>query len=466
MTKDEAREAGAISRLLRPQRVAVIGASDQADKIGGRPIDLLLRSGFAGEIIPVNPGRAMIQGLAAYKTIAAAGGAIDAAIIAVPAESVAEALAQCGEAGVRAAVIFSSGFAEIGERGRAEQEALVAVARQHKLRFVGPNSIGLVNFAAGATLSFASVLDGTVEDGEIAVISQSGAFGIAVYSQLRERGLGVRYMCATGNQADLSVADFLAEIANDASQRAALLYIEHVPGRDLLRAAIERAVAAGLCVVAVAAGLSAHGRRSAMLHTGGSGEQRITPEFLDECGAIVATDLDDLVAKADAVLAAPSGLPPRPRLVLVSNSGASCVLAADAAAELGLPLADLAETSRARLTQALPAFSLNRNPIDLTAMLRGMPQLVPAVLDIALADANADALTFGLVAVGAGYDVAAYARACATASAHYGKPVIVYSPHSNVRTVFAAAGVPIFSSERQALAHVQLMSRLPARRRR
>jgi acyl-CoA synthetase (NDP forming) len=461
--KESRGATGTVADVLNPNRIAVIGASEQVEKIGGRPIDLLQRSGFKGEIIPINPNRAVVQGLKAYPNIAAVPGGADLAIIAVPAEIVTEALEQCGQAGVKAAVIFSSGFAEVGAAGRAKQDELLACAQKFGMRLVGPNSIGIVNFARGAILSFASSLVDTPQDGPIAVISQSGAFGIAVYSELRAHGLGVRYMCATGNQADLSVADFLAEIVQDKSQRLALLYIEHGKNPDRLRDAIKGAVAAGICVIAVPSGLSDHGRRTAMLHTGGGVGERVAPEFLEAQGAIVAEDLDDLVEKARLVMASKIAVPAQPRLVLMSNSGASCVLAADTAARLDLPLADLSDASRARLAQELPAFSLNRNPIDLTAMLRSKPQLVPAALDIALSDPGVDVVTFSLVAVGYGYDFDAYAAACVKAMAQFRKPVLMSSPHAYVRAPFDAAGLTTFESERQTLAYVRLLSRLPSR---
>jgi acyl-CoA synthetase (NDP forming) len=460
-TKEQRRRDNGAARILNPKSVAVIGASDQADKIGGRPIELLLRAGFKGGIFPVNPNRPIIQGLKAYAAIGDVPGGADVAVLAVPAEFVPEALEQCGRAGVGGAVIFSSGFAEIGAEGRAEQAKLLACARRYGLRFVGPNSIGIVNFAQAAPLTFASsIVDTAGQDGPIAVISQSGAMGIAIFSELRERGLGVRYVCATGNQGDLAVADFLLEIAQDKSQRFALLYIEHASDRALLRTAIETAMAAGICVIAVPAGLSQHGRRSAGLHTGGPLDDGVSPEFLESLGVIVAADLADLVDKTCLVAAATHKVPARPRLVLISNSGASCVLAADAAMQLGLALAELSDAAQARLAAVLPAFSLNRNPIDLTAMLRSKPELVPATLDIALSDPGVDVVTFGLVAVGAGYDFAAYAAACAKATTHYRKPVLVYSPHRNVRAPFVAQGLRTFEGERQTLAHVALLSKL------
>lgn len=459
--EERRRYGGGAAHILNPKSVAVIGASDQVEKIGGRPVQLLLRAGFRGGIYPVNPNRPVIQGLKAYPSIADVPGGADVAVLAVPAEFVPEALAQCGRAGVKGAVIFSSGFAEVGPDGRAAQDKLLTCARQYGMRFVGPNSIGIVNFAQGAPLTFASsVLETAGQDGEIAVVSQSGAVGIAVFSGLRARGLGVRYMCATGNQADLSVADFLLEVAQDKSQRIALLYIEHASDRDFLGAAIDAARQAGICVIAVPSGLSQHGRRSAALHTGGLFDEGVSPEFLESRGAIVAADLADLVDKACLVATATAEIPAEPRLVLTSNSGASCVLAADAAARFGLAVANLSEDSCRRLAQELPAFSLNRNPIDLTAMLRGRPELVPATLEIALSDPSVDVAAFGLVAIGPGYDCEAYAAACVQAIARYGKPVLIYSPHPNVRAPFAARGLATFESERQTLAYVRLLSRV------
>lgn len=446
-----------VDRVLRPNSVAVVGASDNVDKIGGRPIHFMRQYGFPGSILPVNPTRQAVQGLAAYPRVDALPMTPDVAILAVPADLVEEAVAQCADFGVGAAVVFSSGFAELGEDGRRRQCALVARARAAGMRLVGPNTIGIADFSRGAVLSFASgLLDVPPADGPVAILSQSGAFGVAAHALLRERDFGVRYMCATGNQADLDTAEFLMEVARDPQVTLALLYLEHVPDADGLAKAAAAAANAGIRMVAVAPGQSAPGRRSAEFHTGGERDRGVTPGFLRSIGISVAADLQEMTQAAEALLTARPRLSSRPRLALISNSGASCVIAADAAIDFGLDIAGLGGATVARLRQTLPPFSLNSNPIDLTAMLLTQPALFGTVLEIVLADPEVDAATVGFLAMGGGgYDVGAFARAGAEISLRFGKPLIAYAPSPRIRAAFRSAALPSFESERQALAFIR-----------
>jgi acyl-CoA synthetase (NDP forming) len=449
-----------IDSLLRPTRVAVIGASNQVDKIGGRPIHFMLRHGYQGEIIPINPAHGEVQGLRAFPDIESAPAGADVAILAVSADLVDEMVARCAAAGVKTAIIFASGFSEIGDEGDTRQAALANHARAAGMRLVGPNSIGVANFRQGAILTFASgLIEAPPEDGPVAIISQSGAFGVAAYAELRERGIGVRYLCATGNQADLCVSDFLLEIAGDSDIRVALLYVENFPDEQEFIRAAAAATTAGIRIMAVASGLSPHGRRSAILHSGGAQHAPASRSILRASGIRVAEDLIDLVDETQSALTDRPHLPARPRLGLISNSGASCVLAADAAEALGLRIAALSPRSNGLLDAILPAFSLNRNPIDLTAMLLGKPDMLAGVLDIVLSDPEVDIAAIGLLAIGGrSYDVDVFARASLKVSDRHGKPVVAYAPSGRVRSAFRRAGIATFASEREALAFVRSCS--------
>ena len=213
-----------LARLLDPASIAIVGASDNPDKIGGRPIHYMRRHGYAGTLYPINPQRAEVQGERAWPSLAALPVAPDLAIVAVAGEQAVRAVDDCAALGVAAAIVISAGFSETGEAGRALQDAMTARARAAGMRIVGPNSQGLANFGNGAIASFSTMfLEVTPGDGPVAVISQSGGMCAMVYGLLRQRGIGVRHVHATGNEADVSVAELACATLRDPEVGCVLL---------------------------------------------------------------------------------------------------------------------------------------------------------------------------------------------------------------------------------------------------
>lgn len=446
-----------LSSLLHPQAVAVVGASENPDKVGGRPLRHLLAHGYAGRLYPVTQRGNSVLGLPAYASLDLLPEVPDVAILSVPAVNARTEIENCARLGIPNVLLFSSGFAEVGETGRAAQETLSAICRNAGIRLLGPNTIGVANFANGAVLSFASIyLDCPHQDGPVSIVSQSGAFGVSAYAMLRANGVGVRHVCATGNQADVDVTDFVAELSRDASRRVILLYLEEVREIAALRAALDQARRSGIVVLAMLAGGSQAGARSAGLHTGSIGfnsqdGNEVATVFL-EYGCRLARSLPELCESVPLYLASYSAAAANGGLLLVSNSGACCVIGADIAAALGLPLAELSPATRTALDAALPEFSLNRNPLDLTAMLLADPSLLGRVMNIALADAAVSASALGLLAIGGpSYDLPRFVADCGDAVRRHGKPCAVHSPDPRVRDAFARAGLPVFDSERAAL---------------
>jgi acyl-CoA synthetase (NDP forming) len=212
-----------LAAALAPRSIAVVGASDNPHKVGGRPILYMKRYGYRGAIYPINPGRAEVQGLKAYKAIADTPDAPDLAIIAVAGEEAVRAVEECAKRGVQVAVVMTSGFGELGEEGKAAQQRMAATAKAAGMRLVGPNCQGLANFATGAVANFSTVfheMEG--RDGPVAIVSQSGACSQAIYVLARQRGLDVRHVHATGNEADVTVADLAEEIVKEEGVRLVL----------------------------------------------------------------------------------------------------------------------------------------------------------------------------------------------------------------------------------------------------
>lgn len=246
-----------LARLLDPASIAIVGASDNPDKIGGRPIHYMRRHGYAGTLYPINPQRAEVQGERAWPSLAALPAAPDLAIVAVAGEQALRAVDECAALGVAAAIVISAGFSETGEAGRALQDAMTARARAAGMRIVGPNSQGLANFGNGAIASFSTMfLEVAPGDGPVAVISQSGGMCAMVYGLLRQRGIGVRHVHATGNEADVSVAELACATLRDPEVGCVLLYLESLRGAGPLAEAAALARARGVPLIVVKSGRS------------------------------------------------------------------------------------------------------------------------------------------------------------------------------------------------------------------
>src|SRR3954462_11514746 len=342
-----------LQAALSPRSIAVIGASDNPHKVGGRPILYLQRYGYRGAVYPVNPGRATVQGLRAFARLEDLPEAPELAIVAVAGAEAVRAVESCAAQGVKVAVVMASGFGETGAEGLRVQEALVETARRAGMRLIGPNCQGLANFATGVVANFATIfheMEG--RDGPVAIVSQSGAYSQAIYTLVMRKGLGVRHVHATGNEADVTVADLAEAVVEDAGVRLLLLYMEAIKDPPRLAAAARRARERGVPIVALKAGRTARGQKAASTHTGAlASEDRVVDAFFEHHGIWRAADPQQLVLAAELSL---TGRRPRgKRLVFISNSGASCVMAADYAEEHRIPLAAISERAKEKLKAAL-----------------------------------------------------------------------------------------------------------------
>jgi acyl-CoA synthetase (NDP forming) len=445
----------AMEALLRPRCVAIVGASDNIQKIGGRPLHYLLNHGYRGRIFPVSQRGGPVQGIVSYPSLDALPEAPDSVILSVPADAALAQVEACARIGARNAILFSSGFGEMGTEGLRQQQELVAAARAGGMRLLGPNTIGAANFSCGAILSFASVYqDFAPQDGPVAIVSQSGAVGASAYALLRQNGVGVRYVCTTGNQADIEVCDFMGAVLADPSVRLLLLYLEEARDLGALESALALARSRGVPVLVLQAARSDSGAQMAACHTGAAGTRGPQlARLLSHYGCRRVASLPQLTAGAPLYLtdSAPAGL--GMQVGVISNSGASCVLAADACDSLELPLAGLAGSTVAELEAMLPAFSRSRNPVDLTAMLLTDASLLGRAVDTVLRDPGCTALALSLLAMaGAGYDVPRFAADTGQAVRACGKPAVFSSPDPRVRSAFAAEGIAVFASEHEAIA--------------
>jgi acyl-CoA synthetase (NDP forming) len=464
-----------MSRLkaaLDPRSVAIIGASENPNKVGGRPVHYLDKFGFKGRIFPINPSRAEVQGYKCYKSLDDLPEAPEMVIVAVAGDNAIGAVADCAAHGVKIAVVMASGFGEVDAlAGKAKERRMVEVAHKAGMRIVGPNSQGLANFGTGAIASFSTMfMDMDRAEGHVAMLSQSGALSTVPVGFLRQRGIGVRHTHATGNDADISVGELAVAVAEDPEVKLLLLYLESIPEKKYLEELAAVAIDRDLPIIALKSGRSEAGRQAAQSHTGAlANEDRVVDAFFEHHGIWRAPDMRGLVEATELYL---KGWKPRGRrLVAISNSGAVCVLTADAATAVGMPMAKLGAETDKKLKGILPSFATTTNPIDLTAALLSNSRLFGDVLPVIAEDPAADAFLIGIPVAGPGYDVEAFARDSAAFGRQTGKPVVIAATQRSVADQFYSEGLSVFPTETEAvtalyqfLAHRELMARTLARK--
>ena len=385
--RDRAAAAASVEVFMQPGSVAVVGASERPGSIGAALIGNVRRCGFHGAIYPVHPSAAEIEGLRAYPTVGAIGQPVDLAVIAVPAPQVETVVQDCARAGVRGIVVISAGFAEVSGEGRAAQQRLTALVRAAGMRMVGPNCMGLLNTDPAVSLNatFAPHWPGP---GNIAMLSQSGALGLALLDRFDQLGIGLANFVSVGNKADVSGNDMLAYWANDPRTAVILMYLESFGNpRKFGRVAPE--VARRKPIVAVKAGRSAAGSRAASSHSAALASREVAVAALFEQAGVIRTDtLEELLDVARLLSAQP--VPPGGRVGVVTNAGGLGILLADACEANGLTLPELSDATRAALRALLPAAAGLANPVDLLAA--APPEDYERAVPLVGSDAGIDAL--------------------------------------------------------------------------
>ncbi len=392
-------ETGSLAPLFDPRNIAIIGASDNIHKFGGRPIRFMKEAGFSGDVYPINPRGGMIQGLQAYKDIREVPEAVDLCIVTVPAPMVVEAVRNCVSAGVRTAVIFSSGFSEVSEEGAGWQAELAAIAQDSDIRLIGPNCMGALNVETQAIGTFASLFEhGWPKPGNVSIITQSGAVGSHTLVLARERGLGVRSWITTGNEVDVDVADCIAYCAEDPGTTVIAASIEGSRKPERLMEAFATARANGKAVVMMKVGASEVGALAAISHTASqTGVDDVYGAMFRQYGVCRVSSLEELLDIAGAASA--GQFPVRNRLGVVTISGGIGVLTSDIAALHGLEVPELPQKAQKALKALMPLAAV-RNPVDTTAqMLNDMPMLEGSLRTI-LSEGDCDAILVFMSVVG------------------------------------------------------------------
>ncbi len=384
--REQIATINALNKFFYPKSIAVIGASRDRNKIGGRVFYNAISYGFNGVVYPVNKSAKTVQGIRAYKSISEIPDDIDLAVIAVPAESVLEVAEECGKKGVKAIIVISAGFAEIGEEGRKRQEELLRICRKYGMRLIGPNCMGIVNTNPDVRLNVTFAPNPPIE-GRIGFASQSGAIGLAIINYANSYNLGLSAFVSLGNRADISSNDLIEYWENDERTDLIMLHLESF-GNPRKFSRISRRVSKKKPILALASGLTPAGAKAAMSHTGAilSSSGVVVDALFKQVGIIRVDTLDELFAIASFLLHQP--LPNGKRVCIITNGGGLGVLTADWCQGMGLEVPDLSEKTQKTLRDLLPKIASVRNPIDMGAS--ATPEDYEKVIRIAAEDEVVD----------------------------------------------------------------------------
>jgi acetyl coenzyme A synthetase (ADP forming)-like protein len=349
----------ALNSLLKPKSIAIVGASATPGKIGYTVLENLQKSGYKGDIYPINPSATDILGIKCYAAITDVSGGIDAAVLCVPVKLVNEVAEECGKKGVKGLIVITSGFSEVGRKDLEDE--LLAIARKYKMRILGPNIVGTLSNSDKMNASFAPFLP---LEGKATLITQSGALLIAMDAASFTRRVGFDKLVSIGNMCDVDIADIIDWLNDDENTTCVSLYIEGLKdGRKFIKSGRN----AKKPIVALKSGVSAHGAAAAASHTGSlAGAAKVYGAAFKQAGVVEASDLDNLFDRTLVL----SLMPPlkNDNLLIITNGGGVGVLATDAAERYGIPLKFAPSDVQTELKKHMPEFGSAKNPVDLTGM--------------------------------------------------------------------------------------------------
>src|SRR5260221_630519 len=356
--------------VFNPRSIAVTGASANPGKLG----QILMRNwleGYPGKLFPINPNETEIMGYRAYQLLQDVPEPVDLAAIALPPELCVEAMGDCARSGARVALVLSGGFAEIGPEGKKRQDAMLEAARAGGVRLIGPNCFGLYNCNLGLNLSMGFGLP--PKGGNISLVTQSGAYGMAIFGLAQQRHLRFAKILSHGNKADLTDHEILDYFARDDETDVLCLFLESVSDGRAFYEALARAARCKLVVFAKT-GRSSAGRRAAASHTAAlAGDATAFATAVQQAGAILAESGLEMVDIAEALSRQP--LPPGRRVGIITNSGGTGVEITDMCERFGLSVPELPPATQARISPLIPAYASPRNPVDVTPLWARFPAM-------------------------------------------------------------------------------------------
>ncbi len=431
-----------LKSIFEPESIAVVGATERENSVGNQVLLNVIDGGFKGKIYPVNPKHEKIRNLECYPSLSDIDHAIDLVVICIPAKRIPAVMHECSQHQVRAVIVLSAGFAEIGKKGKSLQNEIVDIARTYNIPLLGPNCLGIIRPKVGLNATFAK---STARKGHVALVAQSGAFCTALLDWADSEGFGFSAVASLGATAEVGFGDVLDYLAGDPETHSILLYVEGISDARSFISGLR--VAARLKpVIVVKSGRNEYGSRAAVSHTAAMiGNDDVFDAAIQRAGAVRVTTVSQLFAATQTLA---SGVRVEgPRLGIVTNGGGPGVMAADHAADLPLPLAELSDESKAQLSKVLPEHWSHSNPVDILGDADAARY--EAATRIVLADKNVDGILILLTPQGM-TDPTACAKGVINAAKKSKKPVLACwmgeSLVAEGRKLFAKAGIPQFRS--------------------
>jgi len=426
--------------LFEPRGVAVVGASQTPGKIGYKVVENIVTAGYAGKVYPINPRGGELLGHTVYARLGDVPGPVDVALVVVPANFAYEAVEQCAGKGVKFVVIISSGFSEVGNV--AEERRIAQFARQHGVRIVGPNVFGIYSAAASLNATFGPA---DVKRGNVAIITQSGAIGIAMIGKTKVEGIGLSAMISVGNKSDVDETDLLEYLAFQDDSKVILMYLEGVKSGERLVEVLKKTTRKKPVVV-IKSGRSRRGAQAAASHTGSlAGEDKVFDDVARQCGVIRAESIQEALNWCKFLCDAP--MPKGEDCVIITNGGGIGVLTADACEKYGVNLSDEVADLKKTFESVMPSFGSAKNPVDITG--GASPEDYDKALGAALQNDNIDSVAC-LGCQTATFDAALIAEIAEKRYAQYRpvKPIVFsfFGGEEVERSIASlkAQGIPVF----------------------
>ncbi|MCM3567496.1 acetate--CoA ligase family protein [Neobacillus mesonae] len=391
----------AVNKLLYPKSIAVIGASNNIKKTGGRLLSYILKHEYPYEIYPVNPKEEQVQGITCYRSIKDIPKEVDLALVVLPVQLIFSTMEECAAKGIKVISIFSSGFAELGREGEVLQEKLLKKARELDLYICGPNAIGIVNTHQNFYGSFSMSMETPKipQNGKIAFVSQSGAIGGGLLSRVWSEGIGTSHYISSGNEADLDSADYIAFLADDKNTEVICVYLEGLKDGQKFINALKRAFLNEKPVIIYKNGRTSLGKRSVKSHTGSlAGDHQIYEAVFKQYGVIAVDNLEEMFDVANVIL---SMKDIRDKNVgVVSTSGGCCTIIADSCIQHGLNVPAFSSETQVKLNQIIPDYGVVQNPFDTTANIINNPKMFRQSMEVLMEDPAIDSIVLMLTTVG------------------------------------------------------------------
>lgn len=379
--KGKRRSLTNVDKMLNPKSIAVIGASQDEKKNGGRLFRYLVENKYPGELYPINPKASDIKGYKAYPDLKDVPADIDLACIIVAAPLVPDVLRSCIVKGIKAAIIYSSGFAEIGEEGERLQEEILSIAKEGDIRLLGPNSIGIASPSKQIYTAFGAALESEMKVlGNIGFISQSGAMGSALLSRAWEEGIGFSRWISIANEADLDSSDFVEVLAEDELTKVIAIFMEGLQDATAFEKAVSKARKNEKPVIVFKTGKSEVGKRAVQSHTGSmAGDDAVYTSAFRKYGALRIEHIEDMLDTAIALDVQP--LPKGNKIGVITASGGACSVIADLCSAKGMEVPELSTNTMSKIQKLIPPFGSSQNPIDVTAEIIAKPEMFKEVVN-------------------------------------------------------------------------------------